>query len=91
MAQHARSAATPDESATHDRSAARDDGAPSLDPAAIERAYLRERARRRARTARHESTRSSNARFWVVLAVLALITVVIGLTVWREIQTTFGI
>jgi len=85
MAQRARRTATIDESA------ARDEDAPSLDPAAIERAYLRERARRRARSARHEYARSSNARFWVVLAVLAFLTVVIGLTVWHEIQTTFGI
>ena len=91
MAQPASRAATPDESATQPLPAARDKDAPSLDPAAIERAYLRERARRRARSARHENARSSNARFWVVLAVLALITVVIALTVWREIQTTFGI
>jgi len=85
MAQRARRTATIDESA------ADDEDAPSLDPAAIERAYLRERARRRARSARHEYARSSNARFWVVLAVLAFLTVVIGLTVWHEIQTTFGI
>ena len=85
MAQRARRTATIDESAAHD------EDAPSLDPAAIERAYLRERARRRARSARHEYARSSNARFWVVLAVLAFLTVVIGLTVWHEIQTTFGI
>ena len=91
MAQPASRAATPDESPTRAQPVARDKDAPSLDPAAIERAYLRERARRRARSARHESARSSNARFWVVLAVLALITVVIALTVWHEIQTTFGI
>ena len=64
---------------------------PSLDPAAIERAYLRERARRRARIAHHEYARNSNARFWVVIAVLLLLTVVIALTAWQEVQTTFGI
>ena len=35
--------------------------------------------------------RHSNARFWVVLAVLAFLTVVIALVAWHEIQTTFGI
>ena len=64
---------------------------PSLDPAAIERAYLRERARRRARIAHHEYARNSNARFWVVIAVLLLLTVVIALTAWQQVQTTFGI
>jgi hypothetical protein len=64
---------------------------PSLDPAAIERAYRRERARRRARYARDNAARSSSARFWVVLAVLALLTVVFALTAWHQVQTTFGI
>jgi hypothetical protein len=68
-----------------------EDDAPSLDPAAIERAYLRERARRRARHERHTAAQSSNARFWVVVAVLVFLTVVIGLTAWHQVQTTFGI
>ena len=73
------------------RHPALDDDAPSLDPAAVERAYLRERARRRARSERANAARSSNARFWVVLAVLAFLTVVLSLTAWYEIQTIFGI
>jgi len=64
---------------------------PSLDPAAIERAYLRERARRRARHARVNDARSSAARYWVVLAFLAFLTVVFALTAWHQVQTTFGI
>ena len=38
-----------------------------------------------------EHARNSDARFWVMLAVLALITVVIALTAFHEIQTNFGI
>ena len=68
-----------------------DEDAPPLDPAAIERAYRRERARRRARVAHREDARSSNARFWVVLAVLAFLAVVFALIAWHEVQTTFGI
>jgi hypothetical protein len=64
---------------------------PSLDPAAIEQAYLRERARRRARSARVDAARNSNARFWLVLALLAFLTVVFALTAWHQVQTTFGI
>jgi hypothetical protein len=64
---------------------------PSLDPAAIEHAYLRERARRRARYARVNAARNSNARFWLVLALLSLLTVVVALTAWHQVQTTFGI
>ena len=64
---------------------------PSLDPAAIERAYRRERARRRAKVEHHNYARNSRARYWVMLAVLALLTVLISLTAFREIQTSFGI
>lgn len=64
---------------------------PSLDPAAIERAYRRERARRRARYKRDNAARSSNARFWVVVAVLMFLTVLFALTAWHQVQTTFGI
>ena len=68
-----------------------DDDVPSLDPSTIERAYRRERARRRARTERHTAVRSSNARFWVVMAVLAFLTVCIALVAWHEVQTVFGL
>jgi hypothetical protein len=68
-----------------------DEGAPSLDPAAIERAYRRERSRRHDRSVRHEYARSSNARFFVALAVLLFLTVVIALSALRVIQETFGI
>jgi len=64
---------------------------PSLDPAAIEHAYIRERARRRARHERVVAARSSTARFWVVVAFLVFLTVVFVLTAWHEVQTTFGI
>lgn len=68
-----------------------DEDAPSLDPSAIQRAYLRERARRRVRAERHTAARSSDARFWVVIAVLLFITVCIALVAWHEVQTTFGL
>jgi hypothetical protein len=73
------------------RRQALDDDAPLHDPSAVERAYARERARRQARSARAHAARSSNARFWVVLAVLTFLTVLVALTAWHEIQTTFGI
>lgn len=68
-----------------------DEDAPSLDPSAIERAYIRERARRRLRSDRRTEARSSNARFWVVLAVLLFLTVCIALFAWHQVQTTFGV
>jgi hypothetical protein len=68
-----------------------DDDTPSLDPSAIEHAYRRERARRRAKVEHREYARNSSARFWVMLAVLALITVILGSMALHEIQTSFGI
>jgi hypothetical protein len=73
------------------RREATEDDAPSLDPSAVERAYRRERARRHARHRRRNDARSSNARFWVVIALLVFLTVVFSLTAWRLLQTTFGI
>ena len=67
------------------------DEAPSLDPAAIEHAYRRERARRRARVEHRQYARNSNARFWVMLAVLVLVTIIIGLTAFHQVQTNFGV
>ena len=68
-----------------------DKDAPSLDPSAIERAYVRERARRRLRSERRTEARSSNARFWVVLAVLLFLTVCLALFAWHQVQATFGV
>jgi hypothetical protein len=68
-----------------------DEDMPSMDPAAIEHAYRRERARRRAKVEHREYARNSSARFWVMLAVLALITVILGSMAFHEIQTNFGI
>ena len=68
-----------------------DEEAPSLDPTAIERAYRRERTRRHVRSTRREYARSSNARFYVVIAVLLFLTVLIALGALREIQHTFGV
>jgi hypothetical protein len=90
MAQPARRADASADEAPADEPAAEVD-APSLDPAAIERAYLRERARRRAVDSRRNAARSSNARFWVVLAVLAFLTVFLSLTAWRQVHTLFGV
>jgi hypothetical protein len=73
------------------RPAALDEDQPSLDPAAIDRAYRRERARRRARIERKTEARRSNLRFWVVLTALTFLTVFVALTAWHEVQRVFGV
>ncbi len=73
------------------RAPAPDEESPSLDPAVIERAYARERARRRARIERRSAARNSKLRFWIVLTLLTFLTVLLALTVWNEAQRVFGI
>ena len=64
---------------------------PAYDPTAVDRAYLHERARRRARIERERARRRATLRFWFVLLLLAGACVLISLTVWREIERLFGL
>jgi hypothetical protein len=64
---------------------------PSLDPLAIERAYRRERARRKAKIERRSAARRSNVRFWVTLLLLAFLAAFGLLAAWHELQTLFGV
>jgi hypothetical protein len=64
---------------------------PSLDPRAVEHAYHRERARRRARAAHRSETRRSHLRFCVVLTALAFASAFALLLVWELVQTLFGV
>ena len=65
--------------------------APSLDPLAIERAYVRERRRRRARVERRSEARRSHVRFWVTLLVLAFFAALLIVASWHRVQTMFGV
>jgi hypothetical protein len=73
------------------REAAGGDAPPAYDPGAIDRAYLQERARRRARLERQRAIRRASLRFWFVLLVLLTATVLLSLTIWREIERLFGL
>jgi hypothetical protein len=72
------------------RSRAGDD-APEFDPVAVDRAYLQERARRRARYERSRERRRAAFRYWVVLLSLLALAVLLMLTTWREVERLFGI
>lgn len=65
--------------------------APSLDPLAIEHAYRRERARRRARVEHRNAARRSHVRFLVTLLVLLFVCAFLVLAAWHKVQTTFGV
>jgi hypothetical protein len=67
------------------------DDAPAFDPVAVDRAYLQERARRRARIERSRAKRRAALRFWLVVLVLIAISVLLTLTIWREVERLFGL
>ena len=60
-------------------------------PVAVDRAYLQERARRRARTERSRARRRAGLRFWLVLLGLVAVSVLLTLTIWREVERLFGL
>ena len=62
-----------------------------FDPVAVDRAYLQERARRRARIERSRARRRAGLRFWVVLLGLVAVSVLLTLTIWREVERLFGL
>ena len=76
------------EPATHTRAG---DDVPPFDPVAVDRAYLQERARRRARIERNRAKRRASLRFWLVLLGLIAVSVVLTLTIWREVERLFGL
>ena len=67
------------------------DDAPPFDPVAVDRAYLQERARRRARIERSRAKRRAALRFWLVLLGLIAVSVLLTLTIWREVERLFGL
>ena len=62
-----------------------------IDPSAVDRAYLQERARRRARIERSRARRRAGLRFWIVLLCLIAVSVLLTLTIWREVERLFGL
>jgi hypothetical protein len=62
-----------------------------VDPTSVERAYRRERLRRRAREDRDRERQLAAVRFW--LAVLTVIGTSIGLAIviWQQIHRLFGL
>lgn len=72
------------------RSEAGDD-TPPFDPFAVDRAYLQERARRRARLERSRARRRAGLRFWLVLVCLVAVSLLLTVTAWREIERLFGL
>ncbi|HXH87740.1 MAG TPA: hypothetical protein VNI55_03950 [Gaiellaceae bacterium] len=67
------------------------DDVPTFDPVAVDRAYLHERARRRARVERSRERKRAGLRFWLVLVILVAASIVLTVTIWHEIERLFGL
>lgn len=62
-----------------------------VDPRAVDRAYHFYRAKRHARVEHRRATRLARLRFWAVAGLLLLAVLVVGVTVWDEVQRLFGL
>jgi hypothetical protein len=64
---------------------------PPVDPDAIDRAYRLHRARRRMRIERRRERARARLRFFVVVFLLVAAAAAILVTLWREVQSVFGL
>ncbi|HYI74598.1 MAG TPA: hypothetical protein VEW90_04940 [Gaiellaceae bacterium] len=68
----------------------RDDD-PPLDPEAISRNYRLHRARRAAKQKKHREKRWAGVRFWLVLAIVVVVTGMLAARTLGEIERVFGL
>jgi hypothetical protein len=78
------------------RPPAGDDKAPPFDtipfdPIAVDRAYLQERAPPPGSHRALRARRRAGLRFWLVLLGLVAVSVLLTLTIWREVERLFGL
>ena len=64
---------------------------PPVDPDAIAKAFIRERARRVARDDHTVDQRKARIRYWIVVATLFLTAVVLTASIWDQLKTLFGL
>ena len=64
---------------------------PPLDPHAVSHAYRLHRARRAAKKRFHREKRWAGVRFWLVLALVVIVTGVIATRTLGEIERVFGL
>ena len=67
------------------------DDVPLVDHEAVRDTVRLHRARRKARIEHRKRTRRAGIRFWLVLGVLLVASVVLSVTIWHEIQRLFGL
>jgi anti-sigma-K factor RskA len=64
---------------------------PPLDPDAISRSYKHHRARRAAKARKHREKRWAGVRFWLVLAIVGALAVLLAARTLGEIERVFGL
>jgi hypothetical protein len=64
---------------------------PPTDPNAVGEAYRFHRARRRAHVRHRQERRKAGLRYYVVLLLLLIGTLVIAVTIWSQVRRAFGI
>ena len=62
-----------------------------VDHEAVRRTVRFHRARRKARIEHRKRGRRAAIRFWLVFASLLIVSVVLSVTIWHEIQRLFGL
>ena len=67
------------------------DDVPLVDHEAVRDTVRLHRARRKARIEHRKRTRRAGIRFWLVLALLLVVSIVLLVTIWNEIQRLFGL
>ena len=67
------------------------DDVPVVDHEAVRDTVRLHRARRKARIEHRNRTRRAGIRFWLVLLLLLVASVVLSIVIWHEIQRLFGL
>jgi len=73
------------------RTPRRERQAPPVDSSAVARAYRLERAKRFARERRVRERNLARLRFWLVLVLLTSALLLLGFSVWNEVERLFGL
>ena len=67
------------------------DDVPVVDHEAVRDTVRLHRARRKARIEHRNRTRRAGIRFWLVLLLLLVASVVLSIVIWHQIQRLFGL
>ena len=67
------------------------DDVPLVDHEAVRDTVRLHCARRKARIEHRKRTRRAGIRFWLVLTLLLVVSIVLLVTIWNEIQRLFGL